>query len=357
MTVFHLTDRYVIGGGERYIRLLRQSMPDVHTRVLYAAKWHCLAHVVNRYAPDVIHVTHLRALVQLYLNPFVKPRAHVVFTVHGIHFRQFEFLPQNFRQRIRKLFRWMLEEYLYHRVDALIALTESDAESIRHSHGYRLPIYVVPNGTDGVCVPDAGAQTFKQGYAYISIARFCLQKGQQVLVRAIALAQDAMRRRGERVLMVGAGEDKALIRRMVVELGIEDLVDFAGAISDASSLLPMAKALIAPSLWEGMPFLLLEAASCGTLVIASDCPSHHEMIRDGVTGYLFPVGDVQALAHILEDGVRSDAAMIERFRSETLSMYPLSRMLDGTRHVYDQVMNRETAGMSTFVGRAMNDEC
>jgi len=39
------------------------------------------------------------------------------------------------------------------------------------------------------------------------------------------------------------------------------------------------------------------------------------------------------------EGVRQDVAMIERFRSETLSKYPLSRMLDGTRRVYELVKN------------------
>ena len=57
--------------------------------------------------------------------------------------------------------------------------------------------------------------------------------------------------------------------------------------------------VVAPSRWEGLPFLLLEADVQSRPVIASDCPGNRDVIEDGVSGVLFPTGDVAALAALL----------------------------------------------------------
>ena len=57
--------------------------------------------------------------------------------------------------------------------------------------------------------------------------------------------------------------------------------------------------VVAPSRWEGLPFLLLEADVQSRPVIASDCPGNHDVIEDGVSGVLFPTGAAAALAALL----------------------------------------------------------
>ena len=334
MKVLHLTDRDAVGGGARYIQLLRQGMPDVETRVLYAEDGECRASVVNRLRPDIIHVSHLKALSQLYSNPFSRPRCPVVFTVHGVHIRKYDFLPHSTLNNIKRFLRRRLEKHLYDKVDAIIALTAADRDLVFRLYGRDLPVCIVPNGIDF----SESQATREKKYDYVSIARFCLQKGQRVLVEAVAKAQDAMRSRGSRVLMAGVGEDLECVKGMVENLGLSDIIEFSGEADHGSAWLSSAKVVIAPSLWEGFPFLLLEAAAHSMPVIASDCHGHAELIKDGETGLLFHVNDATALSKILEMGIDERYQDMGRsFHAEISAAYPLSRMIDGTREVYGRL--------------------
>jgi glycosyltransferase involved in cell wall biosynthesis len=57
-----------------------------------------------------------------------------------------------------------------------------------------------------------------------------------------------------------------------------------------------ATVCILPSVWENFPYALLEPMSCGTPVVATRCGGFPELIESGVSGFLVPVGDSQALA-------------------------------------------------------------
>lgn len=57
-----------------------------------------------------------------------------------------------------------------------------------------------------------------------------------------------------------------------------------------------AAVCILPSVWENFPYALLEAMACGTPVVATHCGGFPELIEDGVSGFLVPVDDSEALA-------------------------------------------------------------
>jgi glycosyltransferase involved in cell wall biosynthesis len=79
-------------------------------------------------------------------------------------------------------------------------------------------------------------------------------------------------------------------------------VFFAGAQSptEALTMMTYADVLVLPSLSEGRGLVLVEAMSLGLPVIASDIPGPRELVKEEVTGMLFPVGDATALANCLE---------------------------------------------------------
>ena len=56
---------------------------------------------------------------------------------------------------------------------------------------------------------------------------------------------------------------------------------------------------------EGIPKSLLEAAASGCAIVASDTPGCREIVRAGVTGWLAPARDVEALADVLQRGDRT----------------------------------------------------
>jgi glycosyltransferase involved in cell wall biosynthesis len=182
----------------------------------------------------------------------------------------------------------------------LIALTETDKADVKRLYGENLPVVVEANSIDvsGLKVP-VGLKYRENEYAYVCIARFDFQKGQDILVKAIDFAQKELRASGKRTLLIGGGATLEATKRFVDEKGIADLVEFAGEISDAGVYMACGKVLIAPSRWEGMPYLLLEAVARGRHIIASDCPGNRDVVKNYAQATLFPVEDSIALAGLL----------------------------------------------------------
>lgn len=301
LQVAYLIDRDAVGGGMAYIRRKQAERPGDTCRVFTADRGECTASNVNAWGADLIHVNHLKALVQLFANPFVSPRGKLVFTVHGIHLRQFDFLPKTFGNRAKRALRRALEGWLYRKCDALIALTETDAADIRRLYGPDVPVSVEPNTIDVMSLrPDTALAFGAETFAFVCIARFDFQKGQDVLVEAIALAQATLRAAGRRTLFVGDGRTCRAVKRRAETAGVGDLVVFAGEIPDAGVYMTCGQILVAPSRWEGMPYLLLEAVARNRRVLASDCPGNRDVLAGYPRATLFPVEDAQALARHME---------------------------------------------------------
>ena len=106
MRVAFLIDAPSVGGGGEYVRLLAENFGEsFESRVFYSVRGECAAQVVNAWRPDVIHVNHVRALLQLFACPWRHPAAPVVFTVHGIHLRKYDFLPKTAANRLKRRLR------------------------------------------------------------------------------------------------------------------------------------------------------------------------------------------------------------------------------------------------------------
>ena len=104
-------------------------------------------------------------------------------------------------------------------------------------------------------------------------------------------------------LVVGhAGSLTADLRRLADELGIAARVRFIGTVPehDLVPLMGRAACYVTASEVDGTSVTLLQAMACGTPVVASDTPGTLGWVEDGVTGFTFPMGDVQALASVLE---------------------------------------------------------
>ena len=301
MKVAHLIDHDGIGGGMEYIRRQIAAHPGDESRVFFSARGECAAAKMNAWGAELIHVNHLKALLQLFRNPFSRPRGKVVFTVHGIHLRKYDFLPKTPLNRFRRWMRLSLERWLYRKCDRLIALTDTDATDIQRLYGGNLPVEVEPNVVDPAeFSPDFRVRYRPDEFAFVCIARFDFQKGQDVLVSAVALAQDALRKERKRILMVGGGGTFDEVRHSAESRGVADLFEFAGEIPHAGAYMTCARHLVAPSRWEGMPYLLLEAVARGRSVIASDCPGNRDVLKGYSMATLFPVEDAARLARLLE---------------------------------------------------------
>jgi len=304
MKIAYLIDRDSVGGGMEYVRRQMAAHPDDETRVFFSERGECTAANMGAWGAEIIHANHLKSLLQLFCNPFARVGSYVIFTVHGIHLRKYDFLPKTIANRIKRSVRQTLERWLYRKCDKLIALTETDAADIRRLYGETLPVVVEANSIDVSSLKNpVGLKYCENEFAFVCIARFDFQKGQDILVKAIDLAQRELRALGKRTLLIGGGATLEETKRFVDEKGISDLVEFAGEIPDAGVYMTCARVLIAPSRWEGMPYLLLEAVARGRSIIASDCPGNRDVLRDCGNAKMFPVEDSDRLAELMVENV------------------------------------------------------
>ena len=120
-----------------------------------------------------------------------------------------------------------------------------------------------------------------------------------------------------RLVLIGSGPERDALSELATSLGCRDRVVFAEHREDASALMAAFDAFILGSEFEGMSNSLMEAMSVGLPCIASDIPPNRELITDGETGLLFPVGKCPDLAR-LSARVLSDAALADRLGQAAL---------------------------------------
>ena len=160
-------------------------------------------------------------------------------------------------------------------------------------------VQVVHCGVD----PTFGAladQRVAAAHRLVCVGRLCEQKGQLLLVEAVA----RVRASGTPVQLVlaGDGDMRADIEQRIGALGLHGSVRITGWIGSEQvrDEILAARALVLPSFAEGLPVVVMEAMALGRPVLTTYVAGIPELVRDGIDGWLFPAGDVEALTAAIE---------------------------------------------------------
>ena len=130
------------------------------------------------------------------------------------------------------------------------------------------------------------------------------RKGHDISIEALALLK--MEHPDARLLLVGQGEEEAILRRLAAELGVEDRVHLTGAVDH--NLLPLilssADMMVLPTSNEGLANAWVEALACGTPVVTCHVGGARELLKTEVAGRLVErnVGSVaQGIREVLAE--------------------------------------------------------
>jgi glycosyltransferase involved in cell wall biosynthesis len=143
---------------------------------------------------------------------------------------------------------------------------------------------------------------------------------------------------GLRCLVVGEGEERPALETMVATLSLKDRVRFVGFRYDVPSILRECDALCVPSLWEGMPYVALEATVQGIPIIATKVGDLPTVFTHGRTARLVPTRDVDALCAEIDWLLHhpKEARVMAKVAQKTvLEKFTPERMLADTLAVYD----------------------
>lgn len=133
---------------------------------------------------------------------------------------------------------------------------------------------------------------------FLSVGRIIRGKGLEELIRSF----DELLKHHPNARLTIAGDGFLLddLKQMVADRNLEDKVEFKGFVEDVGSLYKTHHCLVFPSHLEGLSGVLIESMLQHLPVLASDIPMNCEIIEHRVTGYVFSVGNEQALLEALQ---------------------------------------------------------
>jgi glycosyltransferase involved in cell wall biosynthesis len=168
----------------------------------------------------------------------------------------------------------------------------------------------------------------------VACGRFTRQKDYPTLLRGFAWAVGEGL--AEDLVLIGYGEDEAMLRALAGSLGVAHRVHFVSYRANPLPYFAGARAMVHSSLFEGFGLVLLEAMALGVPCIATACPGGPvEILEGGRSGLLVRPGDPEAMGQAIlrlmaSQELRCELAREGRRRAAELSM---ERMAQGYRRL------------------------
>jgi len=190
--------------------------------------------------------------------------------------------------------------------DAVEVNSDTGAEAIQHGLGVpAAKIEIVRSGID----LDAYAGPLRRQeirselglkddqHLVLYVGRLRPVKGVEYGIRAFASAM--AQHPNIHIALAGEGEQLGDLRKLAIELGVQEAVTFLGVRNDLPDLLSAADSVLMPSLTEGFPRTAIEAMAAGKPVIATRVGGTPEAIIDDETGILVSPVDIAAMTNAL----------------------------------------------------------
>lgn len=172
-----------------------------------------------------------------------------------------------------------------------------------------------------------------------SIARMDPLKRFDLLIQACAVLEQ--QGTNFHLILIGDGPEKPALQELTSKLGLYRSITFTGEVPFASRWMPAFDIFCFPSLAEGSPNVVLEAAAAGLPVIAWDLPFNKEVLPDEEMAFLLPPGDVAAMANALRDLIHSQRLQVSlgsAAQVHVLKNFSLANYIKSMTEVYNEVL-------------------
>ena len=143
-------------------------------------------------------------------------------------------------------------------------------------------------------------------------------------------------------LIAGTGNDEARLKKMVIDMDLEEHIHFLGFVEDEYSFFNAIDINVLTSISESFPYVLLEGARLKKPTISTDVGGIHRLIEDGYSGYLIEVGDWESLAKNIISlmGDEDRMSIMGKNLYETLRLNFSARKMAEEHHaIYEQILD------------------
>ena len=282
----------------------------------------------NRF--DIVHAHSSKAGMLGRLAARIAGVRPVVYTPHAYAFQARSPFSCGYRFLERLAVRW---------AEKVVAVSEAEAK-ISLQLGYRPDqVVTIPNG---VPVQTPKCEDKVEAPTVIGfLAALRPQKDPATFIEAGRLLLD--RHTDLRFVMFGTGPMLSNLQRQVRKWGLENAFEFKGRVLDARTHMRSWDVFVLSSLYEGLPYALLEAMAAGIPVVATRVPGVEEVIEDGETGLLVDPASPNALADAVERLLRDPhegREMARKARETVAGRYSLDDQLRNLTCFYESISGK-----------------
>lgn len=307
------------GGAEVHLEeLLQRLVKQGHEVTLFCSGFeNCLAEEIiegiriirrgNRYNFNLVAPFHLKKLVKqksfdiliedvnkipfytpLYLN--IKTLVVVPHLFATTVFHEINFVLGTYIYLTERPFVWVYKHKKFN------VISESTAQDLIKRGVPDANISVIHCGIDRQTYSHDAAVTKYEQPTILYLGRVKKYKSIQHLIKAFKIVKKKLP--DARLMVVGTGDYLNNLKQLASSLGLGDSVEFPGFVSREEKVARMRRAHVGvlPSIREGWGLTNIECNSVGTTVVAADSPGLKDSVKDGVTGLLYPYGNIDALA-------------------------------------------------------------
>jgi glycosyltransferase involved in cell wall biosynthesis len=290
-----------------------------------------LRRVIRRVAPDLVHC-HSRRGADVFGG-----RAAAGAGVPAIVSRRVDNVESSFIARFR-----------YRPFQRIVAISEVIAAVLRDAGVDEERLVVIRSAVDLAAFAHDPSRDQLQALfridseqlAIASAGQLIERKGHRFLLRAVAGLRDRFPQL--RVVIFGQGPEEKALRALSDQLGVADIVQFAGFRADLDGYLGAFDLLVHPALTEGLGVIALKAQAASLPVIAFDAGGLPEIVVNGRSGQLVPPRDVTALTAAIAD-LLDDRNRRERYasfaREHAHAHFSVDTMVHEHARLYESLLN------------------
>jgi glycosyltransferase involved in cell wall biosynthesis len=292
---------FIDGVEVRRIPVLRQRQEYCSTlemgTFVVSGLWHTFF-LARQFKPEVVHVFFGSpdgplgwALKRVYGLPYL-------ISLRGAD------VPSDEVKRFAKHYRLLRPfiRWLWRDADALVAVSNG-LRGYAAETAPDLPIEVISNAIElSVFTPPRQQHQHEGPVRLLFVGRLNAFKNVEMLVEMTNRLK-AMEVDNFELQLVGEGEHRSNLERLVVEKGLTRQVRFLGWVDRTAivEIYRQADLFVTATTWEGMPNTVLEGMACGLPVVGTRASGLAELVREGVNGYLVDINDASTLADRVAD--------------------------------------------------------
>lgn len=246
---------------------------------------------------DLVHAHTETGGLLLRLASSSKDSTRFIYTAHGMSF--WKGCPIKNRLIYKTVEKWICRG-----MDKNLAMNEEELEFLVHLNpkkatfvhgiGINLERFQKQRRSRSEVRMDFGVN--EEDKLIVSVGELDDNKNHSLVVKALSF----LKCRNFKYVVCGVGPNKDKLAQMIADEGLVDNVILAGYRSDIPDILQAADMFVFPSFHEGMPVAALEAMACGLPLLCSNIRGNTDIVKDGINGFLFKLGDALTLSTQIE---------------------------------------------------------